>query len=362
MKRAAWLLLPLAAAVFGCRRSPDSGGPPAELAQPAPSASTPGAPTKDEAIQSAWQAFKATADKGPQERRAAYTALVALVSGQEAAAVAGGVPDLRTGTIQPLLHRLAELERQEQGAALPPVPDKPEHDAPKYMGAFPLGGRVHTCYKDGVLLQSAKKYYFIKDAVCPDAPLLHGFVEDTGETIMADVGRDGREATVVRIADRESASDDRAAHRKAVAEYEKDYREKTEEYRKALADRQAAERALGPDAKARSAEMEKLRKQIDGALVAVLKGGTAPSASAPSPSSTAMSIDSLPTAEAAGAPAKGATVNRGGDAATPAANAPPAAGGGEDKKKKRQQCVQSCVAGCHDDPGCERACVSSKCG
>lgn len=243
-------------------------------AQVAPTASAPPLTAADAAAKEAWLAFTATATKSAADRRRSYTLLVAAVSGRPDRGAALGIPGLHIDELRPKLERLVALESElPKDVEVPPVPEKPVHEPPKYMGVFQLSGAVRTCYKDGVLMAARGKYYFVRDAVCPDAPLLTGFVEETGETVDADIGRDGREAIVVRIADRESAADDRADHRKAVAEYEAEFKKKTEEYKKALAERQAIERTLGPAGMARAAEAADLRRAVDDVLVPLALNG-----------------------------------------------------------------------------------------
>ena len=175
------------------------------------------------AVDTALKGFGAAPDA--EARRTGYLALLETLTKSKALVDPSTYKGLPFPAATPLLDRLAAIAAAEatDEKDAPNVPSKPEHDPPKYTGAFQLSGQVRKCYKDGVVLQSGAKFYFLADAKCPDVPYLYGYVQDDGRTVDVDIGRGGREATVVTIGDKESASDDRAAHRKAVVEYEADY-------------------------------------------------------------------------------------------------------------------------------------------
>jgi len=143
-------------------------------------------------------------------------------------------------------------ERESIKKALEALPEKPVYD-----GAFRLSGSVRKCYQDGVALESQGKLYFVKDAKCPDAPLLHGWVEDNGETVTLDFGRNGREAKIVEISDKEKAQDDRKA-----------FNEKSAEYAKAI----AANPTMAKEREAKLARDKELEDELEGVLTALAKG------------------------------------------------------------------------------------------
>lgn len=324
--------------VVGCR---DNGpkpnpDPPAQSTAVSGAASSPNSELakqelQEKELQRAWQAFKALENESIDKQIAGYRAVLEAKKVVTSPKSVDWLPDLKAVEILPVVARLEALDRElAEAPALPEVPAKPENNPPKYLGAFPLSGRVRKCYKDGVLLESNGKFYFVRDAVCPDVNLLTGHVEDTGSTVEVDIGRNGREAMVVTIADKESAREDRVAHQKALVEYQQQYTKDLAEYQKAVAERAAAERALGPTQKAKGEERDNVRKTLKNAFVALIKwepGSPVPSISSAKPTSSAVSA--------------------------PAST--------EDRKKRRDQCVKSCLSRCQGDSSCERACVTTKC-
>jgi hypothetical protein len=311
------------------------------------------------AIEAAEKELRNTASGTAEERRKAYEALVERISaaqGKLDVKPYQGYLSPRAVAIRKRLDDIASEEEKDKAAA-PNIPEKPKNEPPKYDGAYQLTGRVRKCYADGVLLSKGKKYYFIKDARCPDVDILYGYVEETFGTVQADIGRDGREAVVVTISDKETAQDDRADHRKAVKEYADEYKKQKAAYDKAVAENSAAVRTLEANNARRDAERTRLYSELDGILAPLAKGG--PSA-APASSDT-VALDSIPTEDKAAptAPkpaAAGAQLPAAQAAPKPAATPVPAP-----RTSNRRACMRGCVSQCGGDANCERSCVASKC-
>ena len=66
------------------------------------------------------------------------------------------------------------------------------------------------------------------------ATTLHGYVEETGRTVTLEIGRDGREAEVVKVSSKETHDDDQREYRKAVADARKAHQEAMAAYTKAM--------------------------------------------------------------------------------------------------------------------------------
>ncbi len=225
-------------------------------------------------------AFRASKEGPAQDRRAAYRAVLAAYEKAKPAADVAAYPGIPSPTAGQLLARLdaLTLEAEEESKAAPNIPEEPKHDPPKYDGAFKIAGVVRHCFQDGVALEVRGKFYFVRDANCPDVSILHGFVEDTGSTVQLDIGRDGREAAVVTISDAEKARDDRAAHREALASYEAEYVTQVQAYRAALRDNSEAVKALAKNRAARAQERKTSEKALDVVLLALAQGQAQPDA------------------------------------------------------------------------------------
>lgn len=203
-------------------------------------------------------------------RRKAYVDVLDLIKGRAATYVSA--KGFQSAEADAMIAKLDLLERQEhEDFAALDEPKKPEpRPVPEYDGAYSVSGAVRQCARDGVILEAYNgKFYALLDTVCPDVPNLFGVVEDLGRTIKVDIGRSGREAKVVKLSDREKESDDRAAHRKIVADHYTDQRKEAADYqfelaryRKNLADANAAKAARTP-------ERERLVKAIDMILLPI---------------------------------------------------------------------------------------------
>jgi len=239
--------------VIACKRSGDPGSNAAASAALSASASapSPGASASAALLEAARKELEKplellrSADSA-SVRRVAYELLCMQLEKKK-----GILPDqeLDTRRSRRADELLKELEGLRQSTA-------EILDRPVYQGAYRLGGAVRQCYKDGVVLESQGKLYFIKDAVCPDEPLLHGWVDDTGDTVTLDLGRNGREAKVVEISDKEKAQDDR-----------KEFNQQMAAYSKAL----AANPDLPKERERRKAKERSIEEQLDAVLLAFVK-------------------------------------------------------------------------------------------
>jgi hypothetical protein len=263
-------------------------------------------------VDDALTAFGAEANGAAEQRRKTYLALVDAIEKSKGAMDTSVYKGLPIGAATPFFARLKQIDDDEvvDDKNAPNIPPKPEHNPPKYAGAYPLSGAVRKCYKDGVVLQAGAKFYFIDDAKCLDANYLRGYVEPEGRTINVDIGRDGRDAEVVKISDKESAADDRAAHNKAVADYEADYAKKLKEYQDATNGKEAVVAALEKRRGDRKKEREELWATLDTLLKPAAEGAKAgtdlstvklPSVAAPKVSGTGVPA-AAPAPTVAGAP------------------------------------------------------------
>jgi hypothetical protein len=273
-----------------------------------------------------------------EKRRETYLAVLDALTQAKAAMDVSVFKSLPVAAATPFFDRLTVIRAEEvaDDKDAPNIPVKPEHDPPKYDGAFALSGQVRKCYKDGVLLESRGKFYVVSNADCPDTTSLYGVVEPTGKTLDVDIGRDGREAEVVTVSNKETERDDRIAHRKALVDYETDYRDKLKDYYAATNGKEAVVAALEKRRSARKAERETLWKSVDTLLLPVAKAVadgkaldkvTLPSVAAPSASTqTTATAPIVAVVPAAAAAPPAVTV-------APTPSAPPTTGGGWQKPK-----------------------------
>ncbi len=124
--------------------------------------------------------------------------------------------------------------------------------------------------------------FVIDGAEMPNSPFiteLNGYVEDTGRTITLDLGRNGREATVVKISSIETYRDDQheyqanvaeaqGTYRAAVADAQKAYRDELTTYYDALRSLPARKKEYAASAAARDVRATELEKSFSAALVA----------------------------------------------------------------------------------------------
>jgi hypothetical protein len=326
-------------------------------------------------IASAYAAFTGSRAGSAERRRSTYVALVAVQEKSKsvpAIASHAGIPSRQAEKLLARLDALTAADAAETESLA--MPDQPQHEPPKYEGAFPLGGAVRKCFQDGVALESNGRFYFVKDAECPVLSLLHGYVENTGDTVKLDLGRDGRDAAVVAISDAEKAQDDQQAHRKAVSEYEADYAKLLQEYRAAIKTRGPILAAAKKSRPLRAQERQAVETELDGILLTLAGGKPAEHVNEP----RAADVVPAPTNSAvASAPVEAPSELRGAQASPrPVSNAGPAApphGAATDSVAKsstapatnpedaRRACIASCVGRCSGDANCEHACVTSKC-
>jgi len=344
------------------KNQPSTGAAPAASASAAASAAA--AAAEQERARKAEQAaaldkataaakdFSAAASDDKPDKYIAF--LSSLRDAQRAGADVSSMSGAYSPQTEALASEYKSLVEADSAATSSDVPEKPVYEPPKYDGAYYLAGSVRTCYKDGVLLAANGKYYFVKDADCPQFSLLHGWVEETGATVTADIGRDGRDAIVVEIADREKAQDDRKAHAEEVKKYKAEYAENMAAYQKAFAENRdaitAAQKAKAQRAK-RKAVLTKLLEPLLTDAATKLGSGQA----------TGPSAIALAVADASAAPPAAAQSVGSATEANPAQDKASAVGGPAKPQMDRQTCLRACVAGCHDDADCERRCLSSPC-
>ncbi|MBN4050271.1 hypothetical protein JYT28_00795 [Desulfobulbus sp. AH-315-M07] len=323
-------------------------------------------------LEAAVAAFRATTTGESESRIAAYKELIADLREAQAGVDTGRYDGFLNPGADTILKRLDELGREEQEAQAEEeavgLPDQPKLELAKYSGAFRLSGTVKKCHTDGVAIKSGRKYYFIKDAVCPDRRILYGYVEDALTTVMLDIGRDGREAKVVTISDKESAQDDRRSHRALQKEQRAEHQSKLKAYRAAVNDNRDLLRRLKKEAAARATETKKLRRELDKILEKMASSEGMP----PPPSSAAVAADAPTQASSEGMPPAPSSAAVAADAPTQASSdrsehvdAPPAfpksAPPPPKPRKDRAACLRGCLAACNDDANCERSCAAQKC-
>ena len=249
--------------VIACKRSGEPAPSPAALASAAAAASAAASAAAEAAARQ--EAARKNLDEimgllreaeSASVRRLGYEVLCKQIETHR-----GVLPDQelearRSRRADELVKELEALHRSTEE-----IPDRPVYD-----GAFRVGGAVRQCYKDGVVLEAQGKLYFIRNAVCPDESLLHGWVDDTGDTVTLDLGRNGREARVVDISDKEKAQDDR-----------KEFNARMAGYSKAL----AANPDLPKERERRKALERPVEEQLDAVLVAFARAPAPGSSSQP---------------------------------------------------------------------------------
>lgn len=156
-----------------------------------------------------------------------------IVNAIEAAKRDGFESELGPAKDLPDIAAKIEAAKKQLAEDLAPAkPEKPIHEKPKYSGAWPISGRCRGRYNEneGIVIQADGKYYVVKDSEPCETPYVNGFVENTGETVTLALGRDGREADVVVLKDRETYLDDQKAYRDKVARAQADYQQAVKDY------------------------------------------------------------------------------------------------------------------------------------
>ncbi|MCE9574545.1 MAG: hypothetical protein K8W52_15460 [Deltaproteobacteria bacterium] len=115
---------------------------------------------------------------------------------------------------------------EDSTVAPPEKPEKPTYEKPLYSGAWPIAGLCRGRYNEdeGIVIQAGGRYFVVKQAEPCETPYVNGFVEDDGEPVTLNLGRDGRVADVVRLTDRETYIDDQRAYREQVAQAQSDFK------------------------------------------------------------------------------------------------------------------------------------------
>lgn len=140
--------------------------------------------------------------------------------------------------------RLDELDQSEK-ATTPPdvadVPQKPVYEKPPYTGAFFLGGDLRGNYEGDPVVQAGSKFFVVKGA---GIWMEGNYVEPTTETVTLNIGRDGREATIVTASARETYNDDQKAYAEEVKKAKSAYDEEMKTYQAAMKTKLAADAQL----------------------------------------------------------------------------------------------------------------------
>lgn len=107
---------------------------------------------------------------------------------------------------------------REQAALLSTSPPQLPGDftVPEYTGAWYLAGSRRGGYDGGgQVIQKGDRYFIVQNADDPGPGVvyLEGYVEDTGEVVVLNIGRSGRSADVLRLVDQEAYAEDQAAYR-----------------------------------------------------------------------------------------------------------------------------------------------------
>jgi len=151
------------------------------------------------------------------------------------------IPKALTGLSNLLIKALADVLEK------PSPPEKPVYEKPGYTGAKRFSGRYEGKYdggflgKDGIVVKSGSKYYVILEAVLKDTSFLSlftdrvsGYATPKGETIKLNIGRSGRDAEVLEVADKETYRDDQRSFKEEVRDSKRQYKESLQAYREEL--------------------------------------------------------------------------------------------------------------------------------
>lgn len=352
VNRADWITAALVA-LFACDRGAATKAataePPAGPAALLPDTATEQKRAHVAALQAAVTAF--TNASSAHERWRAYLHVLEELDGSGDLANEAQFARFRNATAQTLSKKLVDSERQEdemKAELAAPPPEKPQYQPPVYEGAFFLEAAVEKCFPDGVALESGSKYYFVRDARCPDTPRLQGYVEKSGlGTITIDLGRDGREATVVEIKDQATMEDDKRAHARELHEYDEGYRRDLAAYRTEQARRASLGGATGLIQK-NSAAQDHLLTILDSVLIALAADQTIPEVAAE------LARDEQQM-----------TATRGDhdDKTSPQSVQAAATSGPRPRATHADtvSCMKACITECKGEPVCERRCAARKC-
>jgi hypothetical protein len=353
VNRTGWIAAALFA-LFACDRGgatkAGTAEPPSGPPVPVPDTASEQKRVHAAALQTAVTAF--TNASSAHERWRAYLHVLEELDEAGDLANEAQFARFRNSTAQKLSQKMVDWERQEDGMkaelAAPP-PEKPQYEPPAYDGAFYLEGPVQKCYDDGVALQAGSAYYFVRDARCPDMPRLQGYVEKSGlGTITIDLGRDGREATVVEIKDRATMEDDKRAHARELHEYDEGYRRDLAAYRTEQARRASLGGATGLIQK-NSVAQDHLLTILDPVLIALAADQTIPEVAA----------DELARDE------RQVTDPRGDDGGKTRPQAVQAVATSSPRPRAAHadtvSCMKGCITECKGEPVCERRCAARKC-
>lgn len=323
---------------------------------PATAPSSAPAPSR---LASAVAAFMATASGTAESRRESFGKFLSQYDDPVAGSASEReqLKSLAHPTAREILKRIRALddEGRKERAALGTRPEKPEK--PSYAGAFHLSGSIKKCYQDGIVVRGRGKYFFVKDAQCPNLRRVNGYVESDlmGTTIDVDIGRDGREAEVVTLSDRETAQDDREVFNdEIIPDYRKELRRYTD-WDKIHGDE---EREHKLNSLSRGAAKQTLEAALERILAPMAGGAQPPS----------VNVEMLLAQHKRASKVDAKTAKKRRPKKAPAARKPPpssrpakAEAPAPRSRASRTACLKRCIAKCDEDSDCERTCASQRC-
>lgn len=192
------------------------------------------------AVEHARSALAATVDHSSVTRLEKYDALTASLANARKNDTVVDTTDIseRMATIDAAISDLSDVEGQLAALEEPVEPEKPIWEKPDYGGVFHISGAYRGPYdQGGVVVQTKGAYYVIQDANEPDGytTSLNGYVEDTGDIVTLNIGRDGRDAHVVNLSDKETFRDDQATYKEEVRDAKAEYEAAKKAYPRDLA-------------------------------------------------------------------------------------------------------------------------------
>ena len=164
-----------------------------------------------------------------------------------------------------------KLDEAHRGASEEPeIPTEPERSQkPDYAGSFWLSGTLRQRYSDGLVLARGSTYFCVLDAEVPGvSDIVEGYVEHTGRKLVVELGRTGRECTVVALVDEETYHDDQEAYRHMV-------QAQREAHDRAVAARRVALRRRYEFRQNRAANLAALEVMCEAAFAPVVDAGIA---------------------------------------------------------------------------------------
>lgn len=144
--------------------------------------------------------------------------------------------------VRAALQSYDEIYTSYNNDVAPEEPIKPTYSEPEYHGAIYLTGSFRKWITlRAMLVQSwnytcnGSDYFVIEDGKvdalfnCPNC-----YVENTGQTIWVDVGRNGRNACLKKVSDRETYEEDRADYERQLSNAKSQYYDDLKAYQKSM--------------------------------------------------------------------------------------------------------------------------------